>query len=69
MVSYKNFVLYLLLAIIPAIFLNEFLLNKIQPKKSAKRLILYIAALLAVTFGYTVLTGWILLRFVWPLKQ
>lgn len=69
MVSYKNFILYLLLAIIPAIFINQFLLNTVQPKRSAKRLILYIISLLAVTFGYTLLTGWILLRFVWPLKQ
>lgn len=69
MISYKNFIVYLLLAIIPAIFINQLLLKTLQPKKSFRHLILYIIILLTITFGYTVLMAWFLLRFVWPLKQ
>jgi hypothetical protein len=69
MISYKNFIFYLLLAIIPAVFINQFLLKTVQPKKSFRQLIVYIVLLLAITLGYTIFVGWILLRFVWPLKQ
>lgn len=69
MISYKNFVLYILLALIPAIFINQFLFRTIQPRKSGKRLLIYIIILLAVTFAYTLIAGLIVFRFVWPLKQ
>ncbi|HET9280244.1 MAG TPA: hypothetical protein VFN95_18750 [Flavitalea sp.] len=69
MLSSKDFILYLLLAIIPAVFINQFLLTRIQPKKSFRQFIIYFFLLLAITLGYTILVGWILLRFVWPLKQ
>jgi hypothetical protein len=69
MLSYKDLIFYLLLAMIPAIFINQFLLKTIQPKISVKRLLIYIIVLLVVTFVYTFLAGWMLLRFVWPHRQ
>ena len=69
MITSKNFILYLLLAVVPAIFINQLLIKIIHPRRSFKHFLLYIVALLAAAFLYTLLLTWILLRFVWPLKQ
>ena len=65
MYSRENFVLYVLLALVPAAFMNQYLLKKVQPKKSLARFGLFIMLLLAFAFVYTTLVAFILLRFVW----
>ena len=69
MISHKDLVFYLLLAIIPAVFINQFLLKFVKPKKSFRQLMVYILLLLVISLAYTIVVTWILLRFVWPLKQ
>jgi hypothetical protein len=69
MISHKDLIFYLLLAIIPAVFINQFLLKFVKPKKSFRQLMVYILLLLVISLAYTIVVTWILLRFVWPLKQ
>ncbi len=69
MISHKDLIFYLLLAIIPAVFINQFLLKFVKPQKSFRQLMVYILLLLVISLAYTIVVTWILLRFVWPLKQ
>lgn len=69
MISHKDLIFYLLLAIVPAVFINQLLVKAVQPKKSFRQLIIYILLLLVISLVYTILVTWILLRFVWRLKQ
>jgi uncharacterized membrane protein YfcA len=54
----------LLLVGVPACYLNNYLLKWIQPKRSFKRLVLYLAAVLAMTL--IIIGG--LLKYAWPVR-
>jgi hypothetical protein len=61
-------ILYLLFSIVPAWFINQYLLKWIQPKRSMKHFLIYVLSLLAIAFLYTFLISWILFKYVWPVK-
>jgi hypothetical protein len=61
-------ILYLLISVLPAWIINQYLLKWIQPKRSMKYFLLYILSVLAIAFLYTFIVCWILFKYVWPVK-
>ena len=53
-----------MVSLIPAYFINRYLLKLIQPKRSGLRLIQYLIIVLAAAFLYTFLISWVLLKYV-----
>lgn len=60
---------FILLVVIPMYFLNNFLVRKIEPRKSFGRFLLYMASGLAIAFVYTFIFVWLLLKFVYVQHQ
>ncbi len=63
-----QFIFYLLVAAVPAYLFNKQLLKWTQPRKSGKNFLLYLLLVLLVTFVYTTVVLFILIRFVWHIK-
>jgi len=57
-----NTVLTLLIAAIPAYYINKYLLRTIRPKESFGRFFSYLLVSLAIAFAYTCLVVFILLK-------
>jgi hypothetical protein len=50
----------ILLSLIPAYYVNQWLQKLIQPRRSLGQLLLYIVSCFAFVFGYTFLLVWII---------
>jgi len=53
MLFHPRILFWILIAIIPAYFLNKFLLKVLRPKESPGRFFLYLLTCLALAFAYT----------------
>jgi len=56
---------WILVAVIPAYFINKWLLKIIRPRESFPKFFLYLLVNLAIAFLYTWLVVFILLKFIW----
>ncbi|THU33441.1 hypothetical protein FAM09_25160 [Niastella caeni] len=63
-----DFIFFLVVAAIPAYYMNRYLMGWIQPRQSFGRFTLYLAAILAVALVYTFIVSWVLLKYVWPVR-
>lgn len=57
---------WILVAVIPAYFLNKFLLKVLRPKESFGRFFLYLLTCLAFAFAYTYSVMFVLLKIIGP---
>jgi hypothetical protein len=55
---------YVIVAGIPAYFMNKYLLAWLQPKKSVKNFVMYVLAAFSVAIIYTFLFSVVLIKFV-----
>jgi len=63
-----NFILFLLVAVIPAYYMNRYLIKLVQPRQSFLRFVLFLAAILGAAFLYTFAISWVLVKFIWPVR-
>lgn len=64
-----GWILFLIFAVIPAYFINRFLLKLIRPKESWWRLLAHIVIILAAAIVYSSLIVLILVKFLFPVPQ
>jgi len=64
----RTLIFFGLIAVVPAIFFNRWLMVKIQPRQSFGRFLLFLICILAIAFAYTAALSFILFRFAWPVK-
>lgn len=60
---------FIVLVIIPVYYINQLLVQKIAPRKSFTRFLIYMCSGLALAFVYTFIFVWLLLKFVYGQHQ
>lgn len=63
-----NFILFLLVAVLPAYYTNRYLMKLVQPRRSFLRFILFLVIILGAAFLYTFAICWVLVKFIWPVR-
>lgn len=58
----------IIVAAIPAYYLNRWLLFVIRPRESGWRLAAYFISAVFLAFAYTGMVSFVLFRWVWPLR-
>lgn len=66
--SLSVLLLFVILVVIPAYFINRWMVKVTQPRASFKGLLSYILLSLVMAFAYTAVFIWILLR-IYPLPK
>jgi hypothetical protein len=68
MLPNTQIIFYLIMAALPAWVMNRYLMKWLQPRRSIKRFLVYLLAVLAAAFLYTFIVSWILVKYVWAVK-
>lgn len=64
----RGLIFFVVVAVIPAYFMNRWLLNTIRPKESWVRLAAFILCIAAAAMLYSALGWWLLQQTIWPLR-
>jgi len=60
-----DFIFCLVVAGIPAYFINRYLLQLVRPKESVYRFMAYLVIILATAFLYVFIFSWVVMKYYW----